>query len=462
MRNRFSRLLHVYGVSMDFLSLNAVCLAARYLGEESSNWNSPKVSFLWIWLNAAWLIAAWFSSLYAESVLASFETFGRRSLQTFLYWLALVLGYIYFTRLVEIPALLLTAVLCGHGLTLLLNRFLFLLACRFLRQKSLLTRNVLILGYNETAKKLATYLEEEDSLTRVVGYCDEKENVRELSHYPVLAGMDDVLHVSLKHEVSEIYTTIAPEQNRQVYHIIKQAEQACIRVRFIPNLGVFINRSFHVQYLKDLPVLDLRREPLQDGTNQLKKRALDIVVSVLVIIFVLSWLVPFLSLLIWMESPGPVFFKQLRSGRNNKPFWCLKFRSMKVNKDANAKQATRNDNRITKTGRFIRKTSLDEFPQFINVLLGEMSLVGPRPHMLKHTDDYSKQLDDFMVRHFVKPGITGWAQVNGFRGETKTLADMQGRIEHDLWYLENWSLWLDLKILFLTAYNMVRGEKNAF
>ena len=133
-----------------------------------------------------------------------------------------------------------------------------------------------------------------------------------------------------------------------------------------------------------------------------------------------------------------------------------------MNKDANAKQATRNDSRITKIGRIIRKTSLDEFPQFINVLRGDMSLVGPRPHMLRHTDDYSSQLDDFMVRHFVKPGITGWAQVNGFRGETKTLADMQGRIERDVWYLENWSLWLDMKILFLTAYNMVRGEKNAY
>jgi putative colanic acid biosysnthesis UDP-glucose lipid carrier transferase len=135
---------------------------------------------------------------------------------------------------------------------------------------------------------------------------------------------------------------------------------------------------------------------------------------------------------------------------------------MKINGEADHRQATKGDSRVTRTGRFIRKTSLDEFPQFINVFKGEMSLAGLRPHMLKHTDDYSKQLEEFMIRHFAKPGITGWAQVSGYRGETKTLEQMQGRVDLDLWYLENWSLWLDVKILFLTAYNIIRGEMNAF
>jgi putative colanic acid biosynthesis UDP-glucose lipid carrier transferase len=326
----------------------------------------------------------------------------------------------------------------------------------------LLTRKVLIVGYNETAKKLTEYLEDEDNFTEIVGYCEKEENVQELTHYPILSNIENVMQVSLQKGVEEIYSTIAPEHNFSVYQLMKDTEQACIRFRVIPDLSYFINRPFHVEFLRDMPVLTFRKEPLDDSSQQLKKRFFDIVVSLLVIIFVLSWLIPLLALLIYIESPGPVFFRQLRSGRNNKAFSCLKLRSMKINNDANLKQASKNDNRVTRLGRFMRKTSLDEFPQFFNVLKGDMSLVGPRPHMLKHTDDYSQLLDQYMVRHFAKPGITGWAQVNGYRGETRELEQMKGRVEHDIWYLENWNIWLDVKILMLTAYNMFRGEKNAF
>ena len=163
-----------------------------------------------------------------------------------------------------------------------------------------------------------------------------------------------------------------------------------------------------------------------------------------------------------MESKGPLFFSQKRTGKNNLTFDCLKFRSMKINKDADFKQASQNDNRITKVGKFIRKTSLDEFPQFLNVFIGQMSIVGPRPHMVKHTNDYSKIVDDYMVRHFLKPGITGWAQINGFRGEIKNPLQIKMRIHNDIWYLENWNVWLDLKIIFITIYSVFKGDKKAY
>jgi putative colanic acid biosynthesis UDP-glucose lipid carrier transferase len=185
------------------------------------------------------------------------------------------------------------------------------------------------------------------------------------------------------------------------------------------------------------------------------------VVSGLVTIFILSWLIPLLGLLIKLESKGPILFVQLRSGKNNKPFRCYKFRSMGENKDPSV-QATKNDMRVTKIGRFIRKSSLDEFPQFLNVLKGEMSIVGPRPHMLKHTEDFASKADEYMVRQFLKPGITGWAQVNGYRGEIRELVHIKKRVEYDLWYLENWSLWLDVRIMFLTVYNVFKGEENAY
>jgi putative colanic acid biosynthesis UDP-glucose lipid carrier transferase len=188
---------------------------------------------------------------------------------------------------------------------------------------------------------------------------------------------------------------------------------------------------------------------------------LDVVFSSLVILFVISWLFPILAILIKLSSKGPVFFLQERTGINNRTFKCLKFRSMRMSQDANSKQATRGDSRITRIGQILRKTNLDEFPQFFNVFLGQMSIVGPRPHMLKHTDQYSELIDYYRVRHYVKPGITGWAQVNGYRGETNELWKMEKRVEYDMNYLENWTFWWDLRIIFLT----VAGRKvhmNAF
>jgi len=188
----------------------------------------------------------------------------------------------------------------------------------------------------------------------------------------------------------------------------------------------------------------------------------DIVFSLFVIVFIFPWLYPLLAIAIKMSSPGPIFFVQKRSGRLNHEFDCYKFRSMSVNKDSDRKQATAGDARITMVGRFLRKSNLDEMPQFINVLLGNMSIVGPRPHMLKHTKEYSQIIDKFMVRHLVKPGITGWAQVNGFRGATTEPRYMMKRVRYDLWYVENWSFFLDIQIIFMTVYNMIKGEKNAF
>jgi putative colanic acid biosynthesis UDP-glucose lipid carrier transferase len=241
-----------------------------------------------------------------------------------------------------------------------------------------------------------------------------------------------------------------------------QSEKECIRFRIVPNLSVFVTREVHIEYYGELPILSLRKEPLDDVGNRIKKRALDLGISLFVTVFILSWLIPLIGILILLESGRPIFFKQLRTGRDKKPFYCWKFRSMRKNKDADLRQASKDDNRITALGRFLRKSSLDEFPQFINVLRGEMSLVGPRPHMLKHTSDYSKVVNDYMVRQFIKPGITGWAQINGYRGEISNPEQIRMRVNKDLWYLENWTLWLDIRILFLTIYYIFKGDSKAY
>ena len=230
----------------------------------------------------------------------------------------------------------------------------------------------------------------------------------------------------------------------------------------MPDYKIFVNRNIYVDFIDNIPILSLRNEPLEDTGNRLKKRFFDIFFSALIIIFLLSWLIPLIALLVKLDSKGPVFFRQLRSGKNNQPFMCLKFRSLRVNDEANSKQVTRNDNRITRLGRIMRKTNIDELPQFFNVFMGDMSVVGPRPHMLKHTEDFSHLYKQYMIRHFVKPGLTGWAQVNGFRGEITDNKLLQKRIEYDIWYMENWTLSLDLRIILMTAFLSIKGDKNAF
>jgi exopolysaccharide biosynthesis polyprenyl glycosylphosphotransferase len=217
-----------------------------------------------------------------------------------------------------------------------------------------------------------------------------------------------------------------------------------------------------MEIMEYVPLLSIRNEPLQSASNRAVKRAFDILFSSLVMLLLYPMLYLVIGLLIKLSSPGPILFKQKRTGLYGKEFDCYKFRTMRVNKEADEKQATRDDPRTTPIGAFLRHTNLDEIPQFVNVLKGDMSVVGPRPHMLKHTEQYSKLIDKYMVRHLVKPGITGWAQITGYRGETKTLEQMEGRVKRDVWYIENWSFFLDLKIIYVTVINMFQGEKNAY
>ncbi len=405
---------------------------------------------------------SFFLRTYALSNILSFESFTKGTIQAYLLWIILILFYLFFYREISISRLFIVITSGGFGLALLLNRFIYLGIFRYFKNSDLLIKKVLILGYNDTAKKLTNYFEQDGLNMQILGYIEDDNNISELSHYPVLANISDTLRIAKEMEVEEIFSTITPEQNKSIYDLMYQSEKECIRFRIVPNLSIFITREVHIEYYGELPILSLRREPLDDVGNRIKKRVLDIIVSLFVTIFILSWLMPILGLLIFIESGRPILFKQLRTGRNKKPFYCIKFRSMKSNKEADLKQATKSDDRITKLGKFLRKSSLDEFPQFINVLRGEMSLVGPRPHMLKHTTDYSQVVDEYMVRQFIKPGITGWAQINGYRGEITNPEQIKMRVNKDLWYLENWTLWIDIRILFLTVYYVFRDREKAY
>jgi len=463
LNKQFDRYLQITLIVLDLIMLNLVFFLCQIIFAESIHYNTSNAYFRYLtFANSSWLLLSFFLRTYALSNILKFENFTKRTIQAYLVWIILVLFYLFFYRELSISRLFILSTTGGFGLALLLNRFIYLGIFRFFRNSDLLIKKVLILGYNETAKKLTNYFEQDGLNMQILGYIEDDNNISELSHYPVLANISETLRIAKEMEVEEIFSTITPEQNKSIYDLMYQSEKECIRFRIVPNLSIFITREVHIEYFGDLPVLSLRKEPLDDVGNRIKKRALDITASLLVTIFILSWMIPIIGLIILLESGRPIFFKQLRTGKNKKPFYCIKFRSMKSNKDADLKQATQHDNRITSFGRFLRKSSLDEFPQFINVLRGEMSLVGPRPHMIKHTTDYSKVVDEYMIRQFIKPGITGWAQINGYRGEITNSEQIKMRVNKDLWYLENWTLWLDLKILFLTIYYIFKGDTKAY
>ena len=461
MTERFIRFLQLLVTSFDILTLNVVFFVVIFLfpGNLFTHW---EYTYLAIFLSFAWITISVLGNIYQKKNILSFEIFTKQSMRALAYLIALIVVYLFFFQQYMVSRGFILIVLISIPISFLINRFIYFAIYEHYKRKDYLLDKVLFVGYNNTSKRLISYFEENSFNKEIIGICDESDKVNEIYHYPILSSISGAFDVCKKYGANEIFSSIAPEQNPEIYSLMKFADQNCIRFRIVPDISFFVKRKVHINYINEMPVLTLREEPLEDLANRIKKRLFDIVISTLIIVFILSWLVPLISLLIKLDSKGPVFFMQKRSGKENKTFLCIKFRSMKVNNHSDLQQATKNDERFTRLGRFLRHSNLDEFPQFFNVIIGHMSIVGPRPHMLKHTDEYAQIAEQYMVRHFMKPGITGWAQVNGCRGEIDSLEKLESRIERDIWYMENWGIWLDLKIIFLTIYNTFKGDKNAF
>ncbi|MBT8234700.1 MAG: exopolysaccharide biosynthesis polyprenyl glycosylphosphotransferase [Bacteroidia bacterium] len=314
-------------------------------------------------------------------------------------------------------------------------------------------RNVVVIGKNSKTEQLIKMFKERTEYGyHFVGQFSVDENFS-------LQDCFDYIHDS---DIEEIYCSVAELNDQDIADLIDFADNNLKTIKFLPDNKRIFSKKLQFEYYDYLPILSLRDIPLHNPINALLKRTFDIVFSVIIIFGFLIWFAPLLALLIFIESPGPVYFIQNRTGFDNNEFACFKFRSMTMNTYADSIQAGKNDNRVTRIGRFIRKTSIDELPQFYNVLIGNMSVVGPRPHMVKHTYEYASRVDKYMLRHFVKPGITGLAQVRGYRGEIETDSDILGRIKFDIFYVENWSFFLDLKILVQTILNIFSGEEKAY
>lgn len=326
-------------------------------------------------------------------------------------------------------------------------------------------RKVILIGSHENMQELYHAMTDDPtSGYRVLGYFEDFPSDRYPSDVSYLGHPQEVNNFLKQNvgRVDQLYCSLPSARSAEIVPIINYCENHLVRFFSVPNVRNYLKRRMHFEMLGNVPVLSIRREPLELLENRIVKRTFDIVCSTLFLCTIFPFIYIIVGVAIKMSSPGPIFFKQKRSGEDGKEFWCYKFRSMRVNAQCDTLQATEHDPRKTRIGEIIRKTSIDELPQFINVFKGDMSIVGPRPHMLKHTQEYSLLINKFMVRHFVKPGITGWAQVTGYRGETKELWQMEGRVMRDIWYIEHWTFFLDLYIMYKTVYNAIHGEKEAY
>lgn len=413
----------------------------------------------------SWLLSCLYFSLYQLNGSLSLESFYRKSWRSLVVYIFLWEIYLFGTQGSSHFNIFSNANIYFSSALLIyffLSRIIFSILLLKIKKWIKHPFNVAIWGFNKTSIELASQLESNNYFINFLGIINDNIDQEYTTKKEFNKAVTNAIMKAVDENIQELYVVSKPDFIVNLQSIFELADKHCIRLKFVPDFSAISKNSFKAANFNNFHVITPRNEPLQKANNRLIKRVFDVVFSLSVILFLLSWLYPILAIIIKCQSKGPVLFKQVRTGKKNQVFCCFKFRSMIQNTQSDNLQAQKGDARVTPIGKLIRRTSMDELPQFFNVLLGDMSVVGPRPHMLKHTQDYNEQINNFMVRHFVKPGITGLAQVSGFRGEINKVADMKRRVNADIDYLQNWSLIKDIKIIVLTIIITLKGDENAF
>lgn len=459
--SKFIRSIHLLG---DIILLNISFIISYFI--KFGNISIDKTYFyqyfsLLLILNFSWFLVVGLLKIYDIIRIARTEQIIIELIKAVFFHVLLISASMFFLKLHLSRELIIITYLI-YVFLILLWRILFLYTLQRYRKLGFNYRRVVVVGASIVGHEIMQFLTSDASFGyNFLGFFDD-DYQKNNQNGMIIGKVENVKKFALKNKVDEIYYALSGTGVAEVKDLMEFSEKNMIRFKIVPERLHYIPKNVVVDYYSNIPVILIRNEPLENISNRFIKRTFDLVFSLFVIVFLFSWLFPVIAVFVKLSSVKPVFFKQRRSGKKGKEFWCLKFRTMKINRGADSKQATEDDKRITPIGRFLRKTSLDELPQFFNVLKGDMSVVGPRPHMLKHTEQYSKIIDKFMVRHLITPGITGWAQVNGFRGITTDSAKMQKRVEFDVWYIENWSFLLDIKIILNTIRILIKGDKQAF
>ena len=453
----YSRYLKAIYLFIDFVLLNLVFCGISFYYKWPNLTADPHFLAQFLYINLFWSVTIAFIRVHEIDRGLRFEQLFTQYLRAYGLFSILLVVFLYFLDAFFIPVFHVELKIATWGVVFLLWRTLMGFFINFLRRRGMNFRKVIIVGNGHPAKEMMKFFENHPEIGyHLKGVFCEPTTLLEPNQ--ITGGIQDAKEYSLENRIDEIYCSLSGLKVDQVTDLMNFADNNMIRFKVIPDFRGFLNRRIKIDFYDLVPVLSMRNEPLQNTFNRIIKRAFDIVFSAIVLILISPIAFLIFTPLIKLSSKGPVFFKQLRSGRNNEEFYCYKFRTMHVNEEADSKQAQKGDVRITKIGAFLRKTSLDELPQFYNALIGNMSVVGPRPHMLKHTEEYAKLVDKFMVRQLVKPGVTGWAQVHGLRGDTRDNTLMEKRVEYDVWYLENWSPLLDIKIVIITAWQVISGK----
>ena len=389
-----------------------------------------------------------------------FTKFLRLLSLTFRHFFIFILGFFTFFGIykegfvVHNQFLILTSIL----LTTFSLKIIFYFSLKWYRNLGKNFRKVVVIGVDDSSKKIISLFNQNKTLGyKYLGYFTNKVNTDKLG------TIEDSFQFILDNTVDEIYCSLKELNTTTIAKIRSFSNSNNIILKLIPDSNKLYSKNQNIEFYDDtLVVLNVKKLPFEFSENYIIKRFFDIIFSIIVCLFILTWLIPILWVFVKIESKGPLIFSQKREGLDGRKFICYKFRSMKLNTMSDKVHAVENDIRVTGIGSFIRKTSIDELPQFLNVIKGDMSVVGPRPHIPSLSSEYQKDVDDYFKRHAVKPGITGLAQVSGYRGEIKKRSDIKNRVRLDIFYIENWSFLLDVKIILMTVFNVFKGEENAY
>ena len=427
---------------------------------------SSDESFLFLALSVVWFLRGKSTGLYDEYRSRNFS-FELISLLKNILFQALAAVIILFVvkdiGLNRYFVIVYTVILV---LLLPLEKFTIRRLISYFRKKGKNIRKLLVIGAGEVGKNFFDTVENNPHYGyQIVGFLDDKKKTFLNGQY--LGKIEKLNEILYDLEVDDVIVALPKYADEKIEDVVECCRQNAVKLRIIPDYFRFTSNKYALTMFASFPMISVREDMLDQLNWRLVKRAFDFSFSLFLFTFIFSWLWPLIAIAIKVTSKGPVFYSQVRVGRRNRLFKAYKFRSMitaskDINENGKYQQATANDPRVTKIGAILRKTNLDELPQFWNTLKGEMSIVGPRPHPRPLNDESHNSVNLYMQRHLVKPGITGWAQVNGHRGETSKPGAMQARIDHDIWYINNWSFWLDIQIIALTVWNMIKGDKNAY
>lgn len=458
-RGRYGRYLHLMMLVADFGVLNIAFLLTCLISPEFVETRGRTV---WLLANLTYIPITYWLNVTHKKRAIQMDHVVRNALRGVLGYALIFVTSVYFVGIDHMRWYVFVEYL---GLNLVIFPIWWSLSRLILKEYRRHGKNfvrVVVIGANPTAERLyREMLSDAGFGYKIIGFFDNDKATGDIPADLYMGGLENVAEFVKTQGVDEMYFSISGSDDMAISMMIKVADDNAIQFYYVPQISKYIKREFTLELMGRMPVMSTRYNPLGLMAGRMAKRSFDVIFSSVALICSPIIFIP-VAIAIKLSSPGPVFFTQKRTGYRGREFKCYKFRTMRVNSQSDSAQATAHDPRKTAVGDFLRRSSIDELPQFINVWLGDMSVVGPRPHMIKHTEQYSKLIDKYMVRHVVKPGITGWAQVNGFRGQTDQLWKMEKRVDYDVWYIEHWRFMLDIKIIIRTIMNAVHGEKNAF